>query len=303
MLMTKIILMPTDMTMRIETVERRADDLALLGLLQMVSPALPIGAFAFSQGLESAFELGWVSDEASLGEWIDGVLEDGLTRCELPALARSMTAWADEDGESIALWDTWLDANRETAELAAEDARLGASLTRLLGSLDLLPATPTLPPGAGYVTVFAWTAHARGIPRHQALLGFAWAWLENQLAVACKALPLGHTAAQRLVERMRPALVAAVDEALPADRILGVETGGCCPHTAIREDASMNLAAIDDLQARHPDLELVLVESGGDNLSATFSPELSDLTLYVIDVSAGDKIPRKGARGSPSRTS
>ncbi|UTV86676.1 urease accessory protein UreG [Cobetia amphilecti] len=85
-------------------------------------------------------------------------------------------------------------------------------------------------------------------------------------------------------------------EALEADRILGVETGGC-PHTAIREDASMNLAAIDDLQARHPDMELVLVESGGDNLSATFSPELSDLTLYVIDVSAGDKIPRKGGPG------
>ena len=85
-------------------------------------------------------------------------------------------------------------------------------------------------------------------------------------------------------------------EALAADQILGVETGGC-PHTAIREDASMNLAAIDDLQARHPDLELVLVESGGDNLSATFSPELSDLTLYVIDVSAGDKIPRKGGPG------
>ncbi|MBO1520568.1 urease accessory protein UreG [Oceanisphaera sp. DM8] len=85
-------------------------------------------------------------------------------------------------------------------------------------------------------------------------------------------------------------------DALPADRILGVETGGC-PHTAIREDASMNLAAIDDLQSRHPDLELVLVESGGDNLAATFSPELSDLTLYVIDVSAGDKIPRKGGPG------
>ncbi|MBP5979764.1 MAG: urease accessory protein UreG [Halomonas sp.] len=85
-------------------------------------------------------------------------------------------------------------------------------------------------------------------------------------------------------------------DALAADRILGVETGGC-PHTAIREDASMNLAAIDELQARHPKLELVLVESGGDNLSATFSPELSDLTLYVIDVSAGDKIPRKGGPG------
>ncbi len=85
-------------------------------------------------------------------------------------------------------------------------------------------------------------------------------------------------------------------EALDEDRIMGVETGGC-PHTAIREDASMNLAAIEDLQARHAGLELVFVESGGDNLSATFSPELSDLTLYVIDVCAGDKIPRKGGPG------
>lgn len=85
-------------------------------------------------------------------------------------------------------------------------------------------------------------------------------------------------------------------EALTADRIMGVETGGC-PHTAIREDASMNLAAIDELQRRHANLDLILVESGGDNLSATFSPELSDLTLYVIDVAAGDKIPRKGGPG------
>jgi urease accessory protein len=86
------------------------------------------------------------------------------------------------------------------------------------------------------------------------------------------------------------------NDALARDRIIGVETGGC-PHTAIREDASMNLAAIDELQERHPDLDFVLIESGGDNLSATFSPELSDLTLYVIDVSAGDKIPRKGGPG------
>jgi urease accessory protein len=85
-------------------------------------------------------------------------------------------------------------------------------------------------------------------------------------------------------------------QALPLDRIVGVETGGC-PHTAIREDASINLAAIDELTRRFPDLDLVLIESGGDNLSATFSPELADLTLYVIDVGAGDKIPRKGGPG------
>jgi len=85
-------------------------------------------------------------------------------------------------------------------------------------------------------------------------------------------------------------------QALDPGRIVGVETGGC-PHTAIREDASMNLAAVDDLEQRFPGLDLVFVESGGDNLSATFSPELSDLTLYVIDVCAGDKIPRKGGPG------
>ena len=85
-------------------------------------------------------------------------------------------------------------------------------------------------------------------------------------------------------------------QALAPERIVGVETGGC-PHTAIREDASINLQAVDELCGRFPDLDLVIVESGGDNLAATFSPELSDLTLYVIDVAAGDKIPRKGGPG------
>jgi urease accessory protein len=86
------------------------------------------------------------------------------------------------------------------------------------------------------------------------------------------------------------------NQALDAKRIIGVETGGC-PHTAIREDASMNIQAVEEMQARHPGLELIFIESGGDNLSATFSPELADLTLYVIDVSGGDKIPRKGGPG------
>jgi len=84
--------------------------------------------------------------------------------------------------------------------------------------------------------------------------------------------------------------------ALPADRIMGVETGGC-PHTAIREDASMNLAAIDEMSKKFPDAQLCFIESGGDNLAATFSPELADLTVYVIDVAGGEKIPRKGGPG------
>ena len=83
---------------------------------------------------------------------------------------------------------------------------------------------------------------------------------------------------------------------LPAERIMGIETGGC-PHTAIREDASINLAGVTELRRRFPELDVILIESGGDNLAATFSPELADLTIYVIDVSAGDKIPRKGGPG------
>ena len=85
-------------------------------------------------------------------------------------------------------------------------------------------------------------------------------------------------------------------DALPADRILGVQTGGC-PHTAIREDASLNFDALDELSKRHPDLDLIFLESGGDNLAASFSPELVDASIYVIDVSGGDKIPRKGGPG------
>jgi urease accessory protein len=90
--------------------------------------------------------------------------------------------------------------------------------------------------------------------------------------------------------------ILARADALPLDRIMGVETGGC-PHTAIREDASINLAAIDEMNRRFPGLDLILIESGGDNLAATFSPELADLTIYVIDVSGGEKIPRKGGPG------
>ena len=92
------------------------------------------------------------------------------------------------------------------------------------------------------------------------------------------------------------ARLLTVAEALPVERIMGVETGGC-PHTAIREDCSINLAAIDEMCARFPNLELILLESGGDNLAATFSPELADITIYVIDVAGGEKIPRKGGPG------
>lgn len=212
--------MITVMTTTMATEQQPAvnSDLALLGLLQLISPTLPIGAFAWSQGLESAFELGWVNNEQDLAQWLQGVLDDGLTRCELPVLARLQQCWAAADSAGLAHWNDWLHANRETAELSDEETRLGQALLRLLTSLELQPQSALghgqLPEEPAYLTLFAWTAHQRQIPVRQSLLGFAWAWLENQLSAACKALPLGHTAAQRLNEQLRPSLVAAVDAAL-----------------------------------------------------------------------------------------
>jgi len=216
--------------------EAPRDPLALVGLLQLVSPALPIGAFAWSQGLESAFELDWVRDEASLEAWIDGVLDDGLTRCELPVLARAQRAWSRGDGEALAYWNAWFAANRETAELLEEERRLGVALVRLLGNLALLPRTAPLPETPGYVVMFAAAAEQRGVAVEETLLGFAWAWLENQLAVACKALPLGQTAAQRIIERLRPRLAEAVETALTLeDDELGPALPGLALASALHE--------------------------------------------------------------------
>lgn len=211
-------------------VDSKRDPLALMGLMQLVSPALPIGAFAWSQGLESAFELGWVNDEQSLRQWLSGVLEDGLTPCELPVLARLHAAWSNEDRASLQYWNDWLQANRETAELAEEDLRLGQALARLLGDLDMLPASGWLPQRPAYVTLFAWLAYRRQIARDDAQLGFAWAWLENQLAAACKALPLGQTAAQRIIEQLRPELARAVEA---ANRLVDADMGPVLPGLAL----------------------------------------------------------------------
>lgn len=118
------------------------------------------------------------------------------------------------------------------------------------------------------------------------------------LEVLCKAIRerLNIAVVTNDIYTQEDAKILTRAEALDADRIIGVETGGC-PHTAIREDASMNLAAVEELAKRHKNLDVVFVESGGDNLSATFSPELADLTIYVIDVAEGEKIPRKGGPG------
>jgi len=118
------------------------------------------------------------------------------------------------------------------------------------------------------------------------------------LEIVCKAMRDQYNIAvvTNDIYTQEDAMILTRAQALAADRIIGVETGGC-PHTAIREDASMNLAAVEELNRRHANLDVVFIESGGDNLAATFSPELADLTIYVIDVAEGEKIPRKGGPG------
>ena len=188
------------------------DGSALLRLLQLVSPALPVGAYAYSQGLEAAVDAGWVRDEASLRDWLFGVLEHSLCRVDLPVLARLQAAWATGDDAAVAYWAAWLMAQRESAELQAEDRHLGLALARLLAELDIAAARAwTTHPDVGWPVMFALAAARWGIPPAQAQAGYLWAWCENQVAAAIKLMPLGQTAGQRLLgecARRLPALLA-----------------------------------------------------------------------------------------------
>src|SRR5258706_472663 len=234
---------------------------SLARLLQLASPTLPVGAYSYSQGLEAAVEAGIVTDAESAQRWIGDVLEFSVAKIELTVLRQQLVE------PSQATNDLFL-ASRETAELRAETVQMGQSLAKLLTDLGI-----DGPVGSGKTALTL--ALCRALRSRY------------QIAVVTNDIYTEEDA-QFLVR----------NEALAAERIIGVETGGC-PHTAIREDASINLEAVSRLTQRFPKLDLVFIESGGDNLAATFSPELSDLTLYVIDVAAGHKIPRKGGPGIP----
>lgn len=178
--------------------------LALSRLLQLASPALPVGAYTYSQGLEWAIEAGTVGDEASAGRWIGDLLTHGIARCEAPLLAQAMLAWQnDAHGEAARLNDVFL-ASRETAELRAETVQMGFSLRRLLAELGSLPLREVHDriadwPEVAFPIVWAGVAAAWQIDRRAALTAYLWCWAENQTMAALKAVPLGQAAGQRLL--------------------------------------------------------------------------------------------------------
>jgi urease accessory protein len=190
-------------------------DLAMLRLLQLASPALPIGAFAYSQGLEQATLLGWVKDEASAASWIAGVVTEVLPRLDLPVLAESYAAWAASDLARVRELSAFLHACRESAELCAEDRHLGAALSRVLHGLGVPGAEPWIgDPDATFATLFSLAAVHFDIPLRSAALGFLFTWLENQVAAATRLIPIGHIAAQRVLSQVLAELPAAVTRGL-----------------------------------------------------------------------------------------
>jgi urease accessory protein len=185
--------------------------LAFLRLLQLASPALPIGAFAYSQGLEQAVELGWVHDEASAVTWIRGVVTEVLPRLDLPLLAELYRAWLAGDEARVRARSRFLHACRESAELGAEDRQLGAALARVLHGIGVERAGPWVgDDDATFVTLLSLAAVHFDLPLHAAALGYLFSWLENQVAAATRLIPIGHIAAQRVVSRVLVGLPAAV---------------------------------------------------------------------------------------------
>jgi urease accessory protein len=174
----------------------------LLRLLQLASPALPIGAYAYSQGLEHAVTAGWVTTEPAATDWILGLLGNALAHLEVPVLARCMAAFAASDHPSVTRWNDFLLACRGSAELRSEEERLGSALARLLLTLEVEGAQPwTAEARPTHLVMFALAAARWGIAPADAAAGYLFAWAENQVGAASRLVPLGQSAAQRILSR------------------------------------------------------------------------------------------------------
>lgn len=175
-------------------------ELALLRLMQLVSPALPVGAYAYSQGLETAVSRGWVHSESSAQHWIGGLLRQNLAFVDLPVLSRLHAAFTAGDDAGVQNWSAFLAACRESRELRQEDRHLGQALARLMTDLGVDSAQVwRRATTASFAVSFALAAVSWRIPARATLAGYAFTWLENQVACAIKLVPLGQTAGQRIL--------------------------------------------------------------------------------------------------------
>lgn len=211
--------------------QQRANPTALLRLMQLVSPMLPVGAYSYSQGLEWAVQSGWVHDEASAAEWMQGLMTHNLGQLDVPVLARLHQAWRRHDREAVGYWSALLHASRESAELQNEDRQLGWALARVLNELEIGEAQHWLPhPAANFANMFALAAAVWNISLEETCLGYLWAWSENQTSAAMKLIPLGQSAGQRLLSRAIETIPAIVQSSL---RVSDDEIGAFIPGLAL----------------------------------------------------------------------
>lgn len=194
------------------------DPLASMRLWQLISPALPVGAYAYSGGLESAIQYDWVANEEDVYNWVSGVLLNNFAHLDIPVLARLYDCWGCNDMVGVACWNDFLQASRESGELLAEDRHLGQALARLLTSLDVQKAGPwKTRQDVSYACQFALAAVHWKIPLCSAAFGYCFSWCENQIASAIKLVPLGQTAGQRMLSRLMEVIHQAVATGLSLD--------------------------------------------------------------------------------------
>lgn len=187
---------------------------SIVRLWQLISPALPIGSFSYSQGLEFAIESGWLKTEDDVAEWLSMQMNFGLAKLDVPMMIRLMQAWQQDDIEKVEHWNEHILAYRESAELYDEDCQVGYALTRLLTDLDIKKAAPWQDRKVSYVTQYSLACTHWHIDIENAAAGFLWAWCENMVAAAIKLLPMGQTAGQKMLLKMGDVIETACEHSL-----------------------------------------------------------------------------------------
>ena len=212
------------------TRQPRMTDPALLQLLRLCSPALPIGGYAYSQGLETACDKGYVRDRKTLLEWIQGLLGHSLQYLDIPVFARLFDAHHARDPRAIDYWNSYALASRGASELLLEDTQMGAALARLLAELGLQQAASCKKKPCSLLTAFSLACAAWHIDKVTAAHGFIWSWCENQVGIGVKLIPLGQTQGQLILSSLMPAISDAVENGL---KIEDDAIGAGCPGAII----------------------------------------------------------------------